>query len=148
MASAINETEGTLGLVLTLGVLALIVWLLFEISGWFKTGGDAGKAQSLKNAVQGFPDGADPGTIPAFQYTQGVIESFRNFHDYVFGSDEDNEADSGDETVWLAPEGSDVSTPDLPPATPAQIAGVQSAVARYSQATGATVQNWVLDNLF
>jgi hypothetical protein len=143
MASLIDDTEDAVVLGLSLVLVGLCAWALYK--GWslLQPGADAGKAQSLKNALNGFPDGADPGTIPAAQYLQGIVESVRNFHDYVFGSDEDNAADSA---------------PSIPAAyqapTAIQMADTETAVDDYDQwassdeSLGNTVTNWGFKNLF
>lgn len=69
MANLIDDTENAFVLVVVLGIGGLFLWYLLE----------------SKN----FPDGGDPGTNPAAQWMQGIVESFRNFKDYVFGSSDD-----------------------------------------------------------
>jgi hypothetical protein len=96
MANLIEDTENVLTLSLMLIVVLAIGWLVWTFKDFLGLGGpaDSGKLQSVKNLANGMPDGADPGTVPAAQYTQGIVESLRNFKDYVFGASEDELAQS------------------------------------------------------
>lgn len=90
MANVIDETENGVILLAALGIGLLVFWIIGGFSFLKGLGtGDAGVLQSAKNAINGFPDGADPGTIPFFQQLQGLVESVRNFYDMVFGPNQD-----------------------------------------------------------
>jgi hypothetical protein len=90
MADVIEKTESILVDLIVLIILGLFIWIIWEFRDFFglSTGEEkGGKAQSIKNAGEGFPSGADPGTIPLFQYLQGLAESWRT----LFNSSSDDE---------------------------------------------------------
>jgi hypothetical protein len=128
MADFIEETENTFVLMLLLLLVLIVVWIVWNFRDFLGLGGgdDQGKKQSIDNASNGFPDGADPGSIPVFQVAQGIVESVRNFKGYVFGSNDGDEYTaeqkaSMDELVdsYQIPDYDDVIVPaaDQAPAT-------------------------------
>lgn len=90
MAGAVEESEDLVIVILLCALLGVIVWALFQIPDLLEQlkklfptlVPDAGTLQSLKNVANGFPDGADPGTVPIAQTAQGIAESLRNYGPY------------------------------------------------------------------
>jgi hypothetical protein len=64
-------------------IIALYLW---SIRAKLLAPVDPGTAQSVKNALDGFPSGADPGTVPIAQYMQGLFESGRTLSNDVWGT--------------------------------------------------------------
>jgi hypothetical protein len=129
MANVIDDTENALTLAIGALVIFALVWVLWQFRGLFAgLGGllngtaDPGTLQSVKNALAGFPNGADPGTVPAAQYLQGMAESNRNFGNYVFGSDTWNQYSSQDEVP---------AVPSAP--TPEQTQMIDAAMSNLDQ---------------
>ncbi len=104
MANLIEETENVLILIVVLAILGAIAWLIWQFRDYFGLGKgtdeSGGKKQSLLNALNGFPDGADPGSIPVAQDVQGFVESVRNFGNLIFGSNDDEEYNA-DQTAGI-----------------------------------------------
>jgi len=134
MANVIDDTENLAVMAVGLLLLGAVVYILWQFRDFFGLGAqDAGTLQSLKNAGAGFPDGADPGTVPAAQYMQGVVESFNNFHDYVFGSPEDG----SNSPAYVEPA----------PIDPAQVQqAVQNFSTTYEQLAQQSGVDWAVNN--
>jgi len=127
------------------GVILLLLWYF---RSFFLGDGSspAGEAQSWKNALSGFPNGSDPGTVPAAQYAQGVAESVRNFSDYVFGNPED-QIDPSSEIQMLAPGGYDPQAYQIALADPnAQAWLAQMATMTPPDLSGPSIENWLSQN--
>ena len=132
----------------TLVVFVLIAAVLWKFRAFFIGDGSTpeGEAQSVKNAAAGFPNGADPGTIPVFQDAQGVVESVRNFSNYVFG-DPAEQIDPSSEIQMLAPGGYDpeaYQTALLDPNAQAWLA--QMATMTPPDLSGSGIENWISRN--
>ena len=85
----INDAENAIALL----IILVVFWIIWQYRSYFGfgNGSSGGVAQSAKNALQGFPDGGDPGTVPFAQDFQGFIESLRNASGYLFGSNDSGE---------------------------------------------------------
>lgn len=122
MANVLNDTES----IVPLCIGAIILWALYQFRDFFGLGAAtasdaAGKAQAVKNVLNGMPDGADPGTIPLLQDVQGLVESSNNFSNYVFGTQEE-----------LAMQNAVEVPAAIVPPTPDQISQVQQFVDNYA----------------
>jgi hypothetical protein len=78
--------------VATFFALAVLLWLAWHYKATLgklianATSAPPGVIKSATNAANGFPSGADPGTVPVAQYTQGLFESGRTLYNDVFGT--------------------------------------------------------------